>query len=493
MPIAIGPKFERRHYEALHREALVPAIGNTAIASLRSEELARLKKRRKTELQSSLAEAMKPEQVRTIIDTHYPIEMVDGKLVAEDGEPIEDMLQRALEADRQLAESDEFFAPFLVDQTQYEVDELHEWEAMARGETDHNTCITFSGYTEEHDDGSPETHAKLIRAGKKPYWRRGMFRVAYARGGKLHVFNYSIDNCSVELMTEVAAQELNYEFKARTSNDMLSERIPLQIEDGSWRFLAPRLVAHGDRFLSKKYGGIWKHGYNPQEGIRRAQAYVESQDQIVNSLLAVDQGLAFEHASYESYEEEFMLEFYDCIALLEKRLELGRENEPIVDYAAAAGGAGSIARAEGKVYDACGMAIGVNGLQPTHASAATKTGFESLKRLENTKINCRACKEKVKVPKKDLDKGMLSCGECGYWLNVCTGASGFKKSQENLVNRSLSGFDILAAGWHRIGAQLRCDRYVVKRKTAQTGNEKRQLDSIIKLEEAKIEQLRKIA
>ena len=128
-----SPKFEYRFYEAMRREALAPAIGKVGIDGAQDTELQRLKKRRKVELQSTLAEGMRPENLRTVIDTHYPIEMANGRLVADDGEPLEDMLNRALVEDTILAEKDEFFADFLPQVTSHELDELHQWEAMARG------------------------------------------------------------------------------------------------------------------------------------------------------------------------------------------------------------------------------------------------------------------------------------------------------------------------------------------------------------------------
>ena len=488
---APGPKFEYRYYEAMRRAALAPAIGVIGVEGVQAAQLQKLKKRRKVELQSTLAEGLRPDNIRSIIDTHYPIEMVDGRLVATDDEPLEDMLNRALVEDTKLADQDEFFAEFLPQVARHELNELHQWEAMVRGETGYNTLVTLSPYREEYDDGSDEVHQKLMRAAQKPYWRRGMFRVAHARDGKLHVFNYSVDNSSVELMAQAAKEKLGYEFQAKNSVDMLGERIPLQIDDDSWRFIAPGLVAETDNILAERHGGIWRHGYNPEAGIRRAQAFVESQTHIVDSLISLNEQLASKYSTFETYSAAFELKLYDCLALLEKRLELGREDELIVDYEAASGGAGSMARSEGKTYDACGMIIGHG--QTESASASQKTGFESLKRLENKKISCYACKNEVVVPKRDLDKGRLSCKHCGYWLDVCTGKSGFRKGFEKMAQKTFDAFDILAAGIRRAGAEIRRSKWLAKRKTVQTNSEKKQIDLLVMQEEAEIEQLKMIA
>ncbi len=487
-----GPKFEYRHYEALRREDLVFAIGKAGIEGAQEAELQRLKKRRKVELQSTLAEGLRPEELRSVIDTHYLIEMVDGQLVADDSEPIEDMLGRALEADTILAGQDEFFAGILPERPCHELDELHEWEAMARGETGYNTVITLSPYSEEYDDGLEETHRKLMRAGQKPYWQRGMFRVAHVRDGKIHIFNYSIDSSSVELMAKAAERELDYKFEAKNSTEMLGERIHRQIDDDSWRFIAPGLVAEADNILAEKHGGVWRHGYSPIDGVRRAQAFVESQTQIVDSLIGIDEKLALECPTFETYCAAFELELYNCLALLEKRLELGHETIPIVDYEAASSGAGSTARSEGKVYDACGVII--SGAQAEHAaSVADKTGFESLKRLENKKIPCYACKKDVVVPKKDLDNGVLSCSHCGYWLEICSGKSGYKEGIKKVISKVFSAFDILSAALKRSSKEIGLKRWFFRRQAAKTSQEKKQTDLIIRQNEAEIEQLKQVA
>lgn len=482
---APGSKFEYRYYEAWRRAGLASASGKVGIKGAQEAELQRIKKRRKVELQSTLAEGLRPKKLRGVIDTYYPIEVANGQLVADDGEPLDDMLNRALDADTRLAEEDDFFAEFLPQRTRYELDELHEWEAMVRGEADYNTVITLSPYSEEYDDGTEEAHKKLIRAGQKPYWRRGMFRVAHARGGKIHIFNYSIDSSSVELMAKAAARKLDYKFEAKSSTGMLGERIRRQINGDSWRFIAPGLVAEADNMLAEKNGGTWRHGYSPVDGVRRAQAFVESQVQIVDSLIGIDEDLAREYSTFEDYCVAFELKLYDCLALLEKRLELGYESVPIANYEAASSGAGSTARSEGKVYDACGVIIG--GTQAGQAASATvRTGFESLKRLEHKKISCYACKKEVVVPKKDLDEGKLSCRECGYWLDVCTGKSGFKEGVKKEAEKTVSGFEIIADWFRKEKRQTEIRNFAKKQARIKSGDNASEFD--IKRHEKQIHQ-----
>ena len=97
--IEIGESFEHRRHESLHL-ILAPEAGRLAVgACINSFE-----KRRDDELISTLAEGLKG-----YVNTHYTFEMVDGQLVAEDGEPIEELLLRGLHSDMKMAAEDNFY------------------------------------------------------------------------------------------------------------------------------------------------------------------------------------------------------------------------------------------------------------------------------------------------------------------------------------------------------------------------------------------------
>jgi hypothetical protein len=445
---------------------LAPAVGNVALRS--AAELGELRPRRRTELADILAEGLKlekPGTPRAAISTHRQFELVDEKIVAQDGEIIEELLERALKEDIKLASNDPFFAPFLPARTRYELDEHRSNEGMALGKTNFNTQVAFSSYSEEFDDGSELTQKKLITAAQKPYYKRSMIRVSHWDGSQLHMFTRSVDNSSVELLKETAKRQFNYDFKAQDSTSMLGERLPLQIADGPWQAVADEIVCKADEILAERSGGKWHQGIK-QESYLQALSYVESQTEVLDPLIGIGEQLAMQHGTFEDYQAAYQQKIYDAIALLEKRLELGKSTEKIIDYEATSAGAGALARAEGKSYDACGMVVSAE----TQDSVANQTSFESLKRLLNKKVNCPECTKKVVVPEDDLQAGKLTCIECGYWLDVCTGDKGFKKVAEKLSTKIVSGFEIISA-WFRKDAQERKVKKLAQQKAyAELGN-----------------------
>ena len=122
--------FERRYYEAIRRERLSPALGRAALGLIEREEL---EARRREEVSSGLAEG-----ISGAVSTEWPCEFHDGKLVASDKEPIENMLQKAGEVVAKQAETDPFYASFLPQRTAHELAELHEQEAMCSGLAESN-------------------------------------------------------------------------------------------------------------------------------------------------------------------------------------------------------------------------------------------------------------------------------------------------------------------------------------------------------------------
>lgn len=443
----IGVNFERRRHGAL-RLAIAPEVGRLAVTG---SDIEGLERRRDDELASTLVEGLKG-----VVNTHYMFELIDGQLVAEDGEPIEDLLLRGLRSDIKLASEDYFFA-FLPSRSRSELDNFRRVQAMASGRTNINTLLEVSPYNEELDD-SKDNRDKLVRASQKPYWGRTMIRLSHWDGQKAHVITMSSDNLpaaqdfarsaatsSIGMIQEAASRILNYKFNANNANGMLAEPISFNITDSSWRQISCKLVLEIDKILAERHGGDWYQGRPAAESVD-LQKYVESQTEILAGLRQADQRLAMQHRDFEDYQKAFERELYNCIAFLEQRLELGKTKEKVVNYATAAVGAGAIAESEGKVYDACGLIIATGG---KGRSVAQQTGFESLKRLENKKINCRACKEEVVVDKKYLEKGQLHCNRCGYHLDVCTGKASFKKPEIILAGETFNVFDAIRNWWQK--------------------------------------------
>jgi hypothetical protein len=438
--------FERRNYETLRRQKIAPEIGRFAIEGLR--------RRRYEEITSGIAEALPG-----VVKTEYAFDLKDGKLVAKDGQNIEELIKKGYENDQLITQRDpEFYEPFLPYRSVYEKEEFYEQEAMANEEVDYNTLVTFSPYTEEFDvepltkkDKEDPNHPrnKVIRAGQKPQFKRAMLRISHWDGDQLHIFTRSIDKSSIDLLKETAKKSLDYEFQAEDSTAMLGERVRLNNSDGSWRDLPNSIVAAADVILTERFGTKHIQGRTEKEA-KDLQKFVESETQIINSLLKIDSELAKQHDTFESYKRAFDDEMYNHIALLKKRLEFGITDK-VADIKAASGGAGAVARAEGQTFDMCGNVIGPNSAA---AQAASQTGFESLARLTNKEVQCPFCREKVVVAKKDLDNGKLYCKECDTGVDVCTGQK-FSRGRKlkKLGERVMSFFEIIAEDFAKIKQQ----------------------------------------
>ena len=444
--------FERRHYETLRRQALVSDVGSVALRGMSNEELQGLEKRRYDEITSGLAEALPGK-----ISTAWSFELIEGKLVAKDGQEIEQLLINGLRSSIKMAAQDSFYGDFLPQRARHELNELREQEAMARGETNFNTIVTFSPYSEEYD--SKDNCHKLKYAGQEPGSQRGMIRISYWDGGLLHIYTRSIDKSDTKLFKQVAKRSLNYGFSAPGSTAMLGERIHLNIQDESWKSLAGRLTAEADLMLSERWGGVWEQGRNETEAVD-IQAFVESQQEIIKGLFNIEGPLASRHTDFESYKQAFDQEIYNHIALLKQRLKLGTVDK-IIDIATASSAAGAIAQAHGEVYNMCGYVLSPSSPE---AALAARTGFESIKLLAGKKVECPFCNEKVIVPKEDLDNARLYCKQCDTGIFVCTGER-FHKGQVNrgktkLITPSKEG------EWQRIKREAREKKAAAKQQRA---------------------------
>jgi hypothetical protein len=437
--------FEQRYYEAMRRQKLAPEIGRIVLSGLEH--------RRYEEITSGIAEALPG-----IVKTDYPFELKEGKLVASDGQSIEELLLNGRKNDQYIAEADSFYKDFLPQRSQHEVEEFYEQEAMANEEVSYNTLVTFSPYSEEYTN--PETESKIKKAGQKPQFKRGMLRVSHWDGQRLHISTRSIDNSNVGLFRQVAKEQFNHDFVAEDSTQMLGERIRLNIQDESWTKLTDSAVAMADKILEAKFGDRRIQGRTEKDA-QDLQKFVESEKEIIEGVLAADRKLALTHDSFETYKEAFDIKMYDTIALLEKRLELG-VTEKVIDYEAASGGAGAIARAEGKSYDMCGNILSSSN---STAEAANQTGFESLNRLANKSVECPFCKENVVVDKADLDKGKLYCSECDTGLDVCTGKK-FSRGKEFNSKHSKQPdiFEAISADLARYGYEIEQKEIIKKQK-----------------------------
>ena len=481
--IELGQNFESRRYDAL-RQSLAPEAGRLAVGAYEA-----LEARREDELKSFIVEALKGE-----VNTHYAFELVNNQLVAKDGEPIEELLVRGLRADIERASEDQFYE-FLPHRSRAELDNFRIAQAMATGQVDYNTVLEISPYNEELDI-SKENRAKLIQAAQKPYWGRTMVRLSHWDGQRLHIISLSSDNLknaesfnkaqgtsSVLLFKEATKEEFGYDFSARDANEMLAEPLTLSVRDDSWKNLANRLVTRADQILSARHSGQWHQG-RPAEESLNLQSYVDSQQEIIDGLMQAEKRVSHENTNYGDYQMAFGQELYKCIALMEVRQKLGRDDEKIVDYESATAGAGAIARSEGRSYDACGVVLNANATR--QPSTANQTGLESLKRLENKPVSCPNCEKKVVVDKKYLAKGELYCKKCGYHLDVCTGKKTIRGRNRNLTSQAFSGFDFLALDFKKVTHEVNIKNILKKQALAETEFEKRRQKKMLQEEQAQL-------
>ncbi len=136
---------------------------------------------------------------------------------------------------------------------------------------------------------------------------------------------------------------------------------------------------------------------------------------------------------------------------------------------------------------------------PEHANAAATGSMGIYGKKEFESKWCPNCLPEPKPGKKVRawrrgDK--IGCYDCGREENACTGQitkKGSRLAGEKLKNIVVSTLDIITAGWRRAGAELRLNSWRSKRKSVQNGQEKKQLELVIRQEEAEIEQLKQVA
>jgi len=434
---------------------LEKALGRTAIDGY--------ERRRYDEITSGLAEALSGR-----VETKYSFGLREGRFIADDGEPIEDMLLRALQKDIKVAAHDDFYG-FLPHRSRAELDNLRAMQHAAAGHEAYDTQIEISVYNQELDTSEANRH-KLQRAAQMPEWGRTMVRLSHWDGEKLNIITMSSDNLppasesavpSISLFKEAAKRSFGYEFASDDAIGMLAEPIRLKANGGSWKHLAKNLVSEADNILSEKYGGQWLQGRPVSEAID-LQKYVESQEQVLKGLFDAESQLAKGHNSFESYQAAFNKELRKAAALLERRLTLGKTDETIADYQAAAAGAGDWADAEGKSYNMCGMVLGAE-----NTNIVQQTGSESLARLIGQPVECPFCEKKVVVPTKDLEQGKLYCNNCDTGVDVCTGEKFSRnKGRKNTAHNKKSFADELIDGWLAWNRQYDAERQQKKLKQA---------------------------
>ncbi len=446
--------FDRHYYETARSLALAPAIGRMAL----QESFSGIEQRRTDEVIDGIAEA-----IPGLVNNIRSYDVAGGVLVAEDGQPMEDLLMNGLRHAIKQASNDNFLSSFGPTRARHELDEARLWQKMVNGETNFNTLQILSPYSEEYlTDATVE---KLQQAGQEPKTKRAMLRMAHWDGRQLHVLTRSIDNSSVEILRDATEGHDGYKYSANSSTDMLGERRGLVMNKGQVFRYADGLVARADMIISQRLGEQTVQGRKISEA-HDTQKYVQSQTMIINNLMKISRDLAGQHSNYDDYKTAWEKELHDYISLIKVRM-LSNDTRAIVDVGRAASAAGAAAAARGESYNMCGTIIAANG-QP---AAGEGTGMESIKNLIGKKVTCPECKEKVIIPTGKLNDGRLCCPDCKYEVDVCTGQVYSKSQRGNRhpVGQNLGIADAIIYEFRR--DMQRIDREILEKKAAENAQE----------------------
>ncbi len=446
--------FDEYYYETARKIALAPYIGRTAL----QENFAGVEQRKTDEVIDGIAEAI-PGVVKNL----RPYDVVDGVLVAEDGQPMEELLVNGVSHSMKLASGDSLLAQFGPSRARHELNEARLWQSMVNGEGGYNTLLVLSPYSEEYL--TDETVVKLQRAGQEPKTKRAMLRIAHWDGQQLHVLTRSIDNSSVAMLQEASVRHDGYRYNAKNSTEMLGERRELNMGKEQVVNFARGLVVEADRLISQNIREQTIQG-RPAREAHDTQQYVQSQQQIISSLVRISRQLASDHTTYESYKKAWEKQLYDHTALIKERM-LGNDTRIIEDVGRAASASGVGAESRGETYNMCGTIISANG----ESRAGEGIGMESVKNLIGRKVTCPECKEKVEIPTSKLNEDILCCPDCKYEVEVCTGQV-ITKSQKGSNNPSsdrMSIYDVVAQEFSK--NMRRIDSSIAVRKIAKQEKE----------------------
>ena len=392
----LGASFVERWYSQARRLASAPAIGRTSM----QETVIGLETRFDVEVASGFSEALRGK-----VATHYEFDVDEvGHILAPDGEQLEIMMLRARQEAYELATKDPRMQ-FVVDRFETEVNELHEQQRMVQGESEHNTIITFSPYTQELI-GQPD----LLKAGyQRPELLRSMVRVSHWDGRKMHIYTRSLDNSTLELLGLTAGDALGHTFASNGSLGMLGERIHKSVSKDEVEGMLKIICSRFDKHLFARTGKYSEQGaYAPDN--KDLLAFVQAYPNVLANIKAEARALAKTAKTYEEFEELFNGCLYKHLALYEKLLAgEGLSSESISDQAS---GAGESAAEAGTTYSLCGTVVsGTAGLN----TLGMLTGFESVGLAVRLK-------EIEKLQSEKRDGICVTCGSSGsvYGCGLCS-------------------------------------------------------------------------
>jgi hypothetical protein len=400
-----GSTFVERWYSQARRVACARPLGH---ASLR-ETITGLETRFDVEIASGFSEALRGK-----VATHYEFDVDEvGHILAPDGEQLEVMMLRARRDAYELASKDSRMQ-FVVDRFEEEVRELSEQQRMVRGESQHNTIITFSPYTQELID-QPD----LLKAGyQRPELLRSMVRISHWDGQTMHIYTRSLDNSTLELLGLTAKDSLGHTFASNDSLGMLGERVHRSLSKGEVETMLSVVCASFDKHLCARSGKHSEQGaYAPDN--MDLLTFVQAHPKILFNIKSEARHLAKKAKTYEEFETLFNGCLYKHLALYEKLLD--GESLSAESISAQASNAGESASEAGATYSLCGTVVaGTAGLN----TPGPLTGFESLMSLSNRLVACpgkpgQKCGKQVLIKDEHLEQGVLACTACGHVRSIC--------------------------------------------------------------------------
>lgn len=383
--------FLERYFEA-HTTGAAEYAGKLAL----SAEVG-LERRFDVEIASGFSEALNGK-----VASEYSFDVRDGSVIADDGEPLENMMQRSRRVAYEIAslDADMDFVPLRFEA---ELDELYLQQSIIRGDETGNTVVTRSPMTMELAH-----RPDLLKKGfQRPDLRRSMLRVSHWDGQKMHVLTRSLDHSSLELLDVTTSEVLGHKFEGSSSLEMLNEHILRNMTLEQVHELLNSFCDAYDRNLYAETGKFSSQGAYAPENIDLLR-FVEAHPDILANVKKEVSEFSPDCRTYREFETRLNSCLYRHLALYEELLHDGVYDTFAIGDSAS--GAGIRAAESGTTYSLCGYLVGSD----LKSELGFQTGFESLGIVDR-----QAVVDKLNADKR---KGYcLTCGASGlvYGCGLC--------------------------------------------------------------------------
>jgi hypothetical protein len=286
---------------------------------------------------------------------------------------------------------------------------------------------------------------QLAQIGRDPNLQRAFLRVSVFDGQKLRIYSRSIDRMALNDGRGIAGGWGVFDRPKAdmapdaSSIDILKTDIILdesQMNIDDMHNLADRLVGAYDELQYDRTGKVHKAGRDP-EGIDTYKFVTDNWD-LMNAHMDSLCDLSARELPMAVLAQTANNIRYDIMASFKQRMDGTWVSKGSLAESVAEAGSGE--RAIGTQFSGCDTVVGA-GLNS--ANSGYVNGGEadkSLMRLSGQKIRCTNtnCKKEVVVPDSDLQKGILSCKECGLTYDICTKKTSFKRAKADAAEEEES-------------------------------------------------------